>query len=465
MKTLVKGRKNTGANAKKLIRQTFRTSRLLDFFSEKELTAQTGHAKADWPLVALKELVDNALDAAEEQGTEPAVTVKVDNHGITVADNGPGIPPDTVANVLNYAVRVSSREAYVSPTRGAQGNALKTLLAMPFVLHGKEGRAVVASCGVRHEIAVRVDPIRQEPVIERNEGRDQFVENGTAVTLHWPDSAWSILTGAEARFLQIASDFTFLNPHLTLTLNWFGRVTSTAATVRTWQKWLPSNPTSAHWYTVDRFERLICALLAHDVDSGRERTVREFVSEFAGLSGTAKQKAVLDHLGLQRVALATLRNGDGLNRDNVTALLEAMKTHSKPVRPLALGIIGREHLAARFEQLGCEMETFKYSRVAGGTDNLPALVETAFAWRGEGVQDRRLISGVNWSPGIVNPFRQLGKEGFSLDSLLEQQRAGRDEPVAFVLHWACPRVSYTDRGKSAVVLGNEYDDRLNADDL
>ena len=30
-------------------RTTFRTSRLLDFTSEKELTAQVGHPKAAWP--------------------------------------------------------------------------------------------------------------------------------------------------------------------------------------------------------------------------------------------------------------------------------------------------------------------------------------------------------------------------------------------------------------------------------
>ena len=62
---------------------------------------------------------------------------------------------------------------------------------------------------------------------------------------------------------------------------------------------------------------------------------------------------------------------------------------------------------------------------------------------------------MNWSPGIVNPFRELGKFGQSLDSVLEQQRAGRDEPVVLVLHMACPRVEYTDRGKSAVVIDGD----------
>ena len=44
-----------------LHRATFRTNRLLDFFSEKELVAQIGHQVAEWPLVAVKELIDNAL--------------------------------------------------------------------------------------------------------------------------------------------------------------------------------------------------------------------------------------------------------------------------------------------------------------------------------------------------------------------------------------------------------------------
>src|SRR3712207_7203701 len=48
--------------------ETFRSSRLLDFASQRELTAQVGHPPAMWPQVAVKELVDNGLDAAEQAG-------------------------------------------------------------------------------------------------------------------------------------------------------------------------------------------------------------------------------------------------------------------------------------------------------------------------------------------------------------------------------------------------------------
>ena len=102
-------------------RRTFTTSRMMEFLSKKELIAQTGHESAEWSLVALKELIDNSLDACEEAGIAPEVTVKVDDDSIEVTDNGPGIPESVVADILDFGQRVSSREAYVAPDRGRQG--------------------------------------------------------------------------------------------------------------------------------------------------------------------------------------------------------------------------------------------------------------------------------------------------------------------------------------------------------
>lgn len=433
---------------KALDRTTFTTSRLMDFFSRKELIAQTGHQPDAWPLVVLKELVDNAIDACEDHGIAPEVKIKVDANSISVQDDGPGLPADTVAKILDYAVRVSSREAYVSPTRGAQGNAMKTLLAMPFVLDGRQGTVEIVACGIRHEITVRVDPIRQEPVIQHQQTKTGIVTKGTFVKIHWPDSASLKLADASEQFLQIASDFTFLNPHLSLSWDWFGGSAAIKATNTTWKKWLPSYPTSPHWYRLENFERLIAAYLSHD----RSRTVREVVSEFDGLTGTAKQKSVLESTGMARQPLSALMNGDGLDHDKTQLLLDAMQANTRPIKPAALGIIGEQHLQTRFAELGANMETFRYKKVAGVTDSIPWIIETAFAWNPD-TDNQRLITGVNWSPGIVNPFRELGKVGMSLDSVLERQRAGNDEPILLMLHLACARTEYTDRGKSAVVIG------------
>jgi DNA topoisomerase VI subunit B len=368
-KARVRRGRNAGGPA--LERTVFRTSRLLDFCSRKELIAQTGHQPSAWPLVLLKELLDNALDACEDAGTPPDVTVAVDAGRITVTDNGPGIPPDTVAGVLDFAVRVSSREAYVSPCRGAQGNALKTILAMPFVLDGACGQVEIAARGVRHTISMRVDQIRQQPMIQHCHEDDRTVTSGTSVRVFWPDSASSILADAKARFLQIADDYTFLNPHLALRLDWDGEQTHTPTTEPGWVKWLPRNPTSAHWYDRERFGRLVAAYIADDADQGRDRTVREFVAEFDGLAGTAKQTRVLEKTGLKRAPLSTLARNDQVDAEAAARLLAAMQELSKPVKPKRLGVLGRDVLRRRFEALGCQPDSFTYKASLGETDGIP----------------------------------------------------------------------------------------------
>ena len=181
--------------ANKFQPNTFTTSRRLDFCSEQGLRAQTGQPLEHWPLYVVKELVDDALDACEEAGVAPVVSVAVGDGKIVVTDNGPGIPADTVEALLDFSVRVSSREAYVSPTRGAQGNALKTIIAMPFVLDGSKGRVTIEAHGIAHDIEMSVDQVRQEPRLTHT-CTASLVKNGTRITLLWPDQASSILASA-----------------------------------------------------------------------------------------------------------------------------------------------------------------------------------------------------------------------------------------------------------------------------
>jgi DNA topoisomerase VI subunit B len=205
-----------------LNRTTFTTSRLLEFCSRKELVAQTGHEPDAWPLVIIKELIDNGMDAAEEAGIAPVIRVTVARGRIRVRDNGPGIPPETVASILDFTTRTSSREAYVAPDRGRQGNALKTVIAMPFALSGEEGGVQITARGIQHEITFRVDRIAQQPVIDHQQHKldEASVRTGTAVTLHWPESTCSDLEDASRYFLPLVQRFTDLNPHLSLCATW-----------------------------------------------------------------------------------------------------------------------------------------------------------------------------------------------------------------------------------------------------
>src|SRR5712692_7418211 len=97
-------------------RTAFTTDRMMEFFTESELTTQIGYGKALWPLVLSKELVDNALDACEGTGTAPVITITLEPDGITVADNGPGLNPEIIKRSLDYRIRISDKKYYVAPT-------------------------------------------------------------------------------------------------------------------------------------------------------------------------------------------------------------------------------------------------------------------------------------------------------------------------------------------------------------
>lgn len=255
-------------------------------------------------------------------------------------------------------------------------------------------------------------------------------------------------THAKARFLQVATDYTRLNPHLELVINWLEEVIVIKPTTDTWAKWLPGDPTSPHWYNLERLERLIAGYITRQPT----KTVREFVAEFRGLSGTGKQKLVLDLLDLSRAPLTALATPDGFDRIVIALLLDAMQRNSAPVQSKLLGEIGRAHFEAKFAQSGCNMESFKYKRIYGEREEQPWVIEAAFGY-GEKIESRIMVTGVNWSPGLLNPFRDLA--GVSLDSVLTRQRVDHEQPVMFAMHMACPQVSYLDRGKSSLVIESD----------
>ena len=77
----------------------------------------------------------------------------------------------------------------------------------------------------------------------------------------------------------------------------------------------------------------------------------------------------------------------------------------------------------------------------------------AFGYCPNGMIRRRIIAGVNFSVGIGNPFRSFRRYGGEgLEAHLNRLRAAANEPIVVILHYACPRVEYTDRGKTALIV-------------
>jgi DNA topoisomerase VI subunit B len=453
-----------------LTRVAFADSRLTEFCSLRELQNQTGHSIDDWPLVLLKELMDNALDACEEAEVAPVVSIAVEDGSIAIQDNGGGIQTTTINSILDYTIRVSSREAYVSPTRGAQGNALKTILAMGYVLEREvlnegdnteaAGVTIIETRGVKHRIEFRVDHVNNEPKITHDVVRSS-IEFGTKITVKWPakwDWEWR-----GNRFKALAESYAWFNPHLTLQGIWHGKkFVDVAATNPTWKKWKPRNPTSPHWYDQTRLQRYLAAHVARNRDRGQHHTVREFIAEFRGLSGTVVQHKVLEEVGCSHQSLAQFFGIEQVNRNGIAKLLTSMRKHSKPVAPKHLGVIGAEHLKQRFLAAGGNADTFKYQQRKGTTsEGIPYIIEFAFGLHQSGLTQggtsipRKFVTGANWSVGINNPFRAFGSTGEGLESTLAKVRANANQPVICALHLASAYVQYADRGKSSIILTDD----------
>ena len=255
----------------KLTRVAFKVSRLMEFCSERELQNQTGHSVFEWPLVICKELVDNALDACEEAEVAPEIAVTVEKDMIIVQDNAGGIGAETIESVLDYTIRVSSREAYVSPTRGAQGNALKTILAMGYVLDrgsggDRAGVTIIEAQGVEHRIEFRVDHINNQPKIVHTTAPSPVVV-GTGSP--FAGRRQGLLEYAAPSSSSSFSPISWFNPHLTMRGTWFGQeFINVQATNPDWEKWRPRNPTSPHWYDEARLQRYLAAHVARDRDLG-----------------------------------------------------------------------------------------------------------------------------------------------------------------------------------------------------
>ena len=188
-------------------------------------------------------------------------------------------------------------------------------------------------------------------------------------------------------------------------------------------------------------------------DGKRVRLLREFVRDFRGLTGSAKLAAVLDELGLSRARLDVFFVEDKVDHAGIARLLAAMQQHSKPVKPERLGLIGRDHFARLFAVDGADPDQIRYSRELGHDGDLPFVVEAAFA-RIKDLSSTPLVSGINWSPAIGDPFRWSASawSHHSLRGLMRDRHILAGTPALIGVSVATPTVSFVDRGKSAAML-------------
>jgi hypothetical protein len=431
-------------------RTVFATPRAAEFVELRALQQQTGQAAEAFGHVIVKELLDNALDAAESAGRAPVVEIRTrTDHGIafvTVTDNGAGISPSTVAGVCDFTVLVSDKARYRGPARGAQGNALKTLLGIPAAL-GVTEPVVIDSTGIRHELTVTADAAGD--VVVHHDQTASARSAGTSVTVPLPAS----LDIDPNRWAYSAA---IVNPHASITV--IERAHSGAdgeplfykPSAQRWSKWTPALPSSVYWYDQAAFTALVGSHVREIARTGDDVPLGKFISEFDGLSGSAKQKAI-------RTAAPGVTHLSGLDgRDDViTGLHAAMLEHAKNFPPSRLGPVGRDHLQRLLDdEYG--VTRFWYRHTACTVDGVPWLSEIAVA---DTLKPGRTWFACNHGPAFGDPLgrtvlaaeeiRTTGAASFLSAADAETGSGGNRAAVVHVIFAA---TQFVDKGKVALVV-------------
>jgi DNA topoisomerase VI subunit B len=462
-------RTRNGRSTTQLNRTTFSASRAAEYFDARQLSTLTGVSTYEFANVILKELVDNSLDACETAGVQPEIDVTVDDDGtdgairICVSDNGPGIPSEVVRSLLDYGVRVSDKAAYRSPTRGAQGNALKTVIGIPYALGSRDPLTITARDGVVHTIKPNVDPAGNVRIGHAESNgipwtSESGAEAGTIVNV--PVRAEKNERSAQDFQPQHwVRSFAAFNPHATFRyLDKRGGSEDAVfykSSREDIKKYVPSQPTSPHWYSAESLKVLIFSHIAHAREGGQDLPLGAFVRQFAGLTSSAKAKAVGSQLPSDLTHLSDFED----RPEDVAWLLAVMQEQAKEPKATSLGYVGKEHFEQFFEGI-YNVNEFNYARNSGTMpSSLPVTFELAVAILDE---PGHLYCGINFSPTFGDPLEGTTLAGpkFKADgirsflsgghALPETDNAWFESPasVAVAAHIVTPAPLFLDRGKT-----------------
>jgi DNA topoisomerase-6 subunit B len=149
-------------------------------------------------LTCVKEAVDNALDACEEAGILPDVTVKLEvvSNGepvapsqasrfrITVTDNGPGIVRQQIPRIFAKLL-YGSKFHRLRMSRGQQGIGISAAGMYGQLTTGKPVKIIsrIGPKAAAHFFEVQIDTKKNEPLVHENKRINWEQPRGTQVTL------------------------------------------------------------------------------------------------------------------------------------------------------------------------------------------------------------------------------------------------------------------------------------------
>ena len=251
-------------------------------------------------ITAVKEAVDNSLDACEEARILPTIKVEInklkgDKLELICQDNGPGIPRNSVENVFGKFL-LGSRFHAIRQTRGQQGIGITGVVMYSQLTTGSKTHVI--SKIKSDSSAVHVDlglDTRKNKATKSNEIRDVWFEDGEEVL-----SGLKIKTVMKAKYQrgrqsvhQYLRMTSIVNPHATIQLivrDSDGEIIDQGHWIRTTEK-LPRvveeikpHPHGIHLGQLQRMlkeadERKLTSFLRHNFSGVSMRAAKEILGK------------------------------------------------------------------------------------------------------------------------------------------------------------------------------------------
>lgn len=254
-------------------------------------------------MYVVKELLDNAVAALEEHGKKtPMIKVSIQDDYIEVVDNGPGISDSVLDKILDFDQFGGSNRHHKLPTRGAQGNAIMTLVGIASVWTD-DPIVISRPCGPTIELIVELDPVRQEVSIDRN---PVSVPSPSGIRVPVPELPWK-RGGADMDDVEsVVKEFAWMNPHVMFMIKrgdsgYAVPMSSGAAPA------MVDNPKcgAASWFTDEEFIERFNA----DVRARPQCKLYDWMREFAfgRFSARSAQESGFDNQDIDTVADSSVR--------------------------------------------------------------------------------------------------------------------------------------------------------------
>lgn len=169
-------------------------------------------------LTAVKEAVDNSLDACEEARVLPEISVSLtelseDRFLVVVEDNGPGIVKNQIPQVFARLL-YGSKFHKLSQSRGQQGLGISAAILYAQLTTGKPAKIVsrISPKKPAHYYELRIDVEKNNPQIVKEEEVTWKKDHGTKIEMELEATYQKGLQSVDEYLKQTA----IINPHTTL---------------------------------------------------------------------------------------------------------------------------------------------------------------------------------------------------------------------------------------------------------